>query len=99
MLSANPEVGLSAAERAGIGRDYEIHAWVLPALIELSRKERPISFAEGQALGMDWMVKLAEVREQYIPSNRDRARGWDEPEQTRQTWDCGALVRNVFSLG
>lgn len=66
-LSQNPPT-IPAAQRAAFARDYEISAWILPALRELARRKEAVTVEEGYFLGMDWMTKIAKVRESFVPA-------------------------------
>lgn len=55
------------AQKAAYARDYEIVDWVLPTLRELARRTESLTLDEGHTLGMDWTIKMARVRESYVP--------------------------------
>jgi hypothetical protein len=60
---------LSAPEqRIPLARDYDIPSWIVPALEQLVRRERPMGHDEITLLGADWVLKLAAMREKHGPT-------------------------------
>lgn len=67
---SRPPTMIPTAQKAAFARDYEIKEWILPSLRELARRKQALTLDEGNALGMDWTIRLANVRESFVPPSR-----------------------------
>lgn len=56
-------VSMDLVDKIVIARRFDISAWLIPALNELVQREKPVDFLEGNRLGMEWVLKVAELRE------------------------------------
>jgi hypothetical protein len=55
----------SPEHRISLSREFDIPSWLVPALDSLVRRERPLSPADVQLLGLDWTLKVAALREKF----------------------------------
>jgi hypothetical protein len=56
-------LSMDPVDKIVIARTSDISAWLVPALNELARRDKPIDLSEGNRLGMEWVLKIAELRE------------------------------------
>jgi len=54
---------MDLVDKIVIARRYDIPTWLIPTLNTLIQRESPIGLSEGNRLGMEWVLKVAEVRE------------------------------------
>jgi hypothetical protein len=54
-------------ERIRLARDFDIPGWLAPALKELIIRPEPMGPSDVNLLGVDWVLKVAALREQYGP--------------------------------
>ncbi|EIW80270.1 hypothetical protein CONPUDRAFT_57507, partial [Coniophora puteana RWD-64-598 SS2] len=57
---------LGPLEKAGLALELDIKRWLVPSLEALARREEPLSRVEVERLGIEAVLKLAEVRESLI---------------------------------
>jgi len=56
-----------------IARRFDVSAWLVPTLNTLIQREKPIDLSEGDRLGMEWVLKVAEIREgDAVPTTQER---------------------------
>jgi hypothetical protein len=53
--------------RIQLARDFDIPAWLAPALRELVMRTESMGTADVALLGIDWVLKIAALREKYGP--------------------------------
>jgi len=46
-----------------LARSFDIPTWLVSALNQLVQRDKPIDSSEGNRLGMEWVLKIAELRE------------------------------------
>ena len=46
-----------------IARKFDVSTWLVPSLDALVQREKPLDLSEGNRLGLEWALKVAEVRE------------------------------------
>ena len=56
-------LSMDLIDKINIARRFDISAWLVPTLNALVQREKPIDLLEGNRLGMEWVLKVAEVRE------------------------------------
>jgi len=56
-----------------IARRFDISTWLVPTLNALVQREKPIDLSEGNRLGIEWVLKVAEVRECDVFSHQLRS--------------------------
>jgi hypothetical protein len=56
-------LSIDPVDKIVIATASDIPAWLVPALNELARRHEPIDLSEGNRLGMEWVLKIAELRE------------------------------------
>jgi hypothetical protein len=64
-------ISMDLIDKINIARRFEILTWLVPALNALVQREKPIDLLEGNRLGMEWVLKVAEVRE-CNPATQER---------------------------
>jgi hypothetical protein len=63
-------VSMDLVDKIVIARKFDVSAWLVPALNQLVQREKSIDFLEGNKLGMDWVLKVAELRDGDIRAVR-----------------------------
>jgi hypothetical protein len=71
-------VTMDLVDKIVIARRFDIPTWLVPTLNALIQRESPIGLSEGNRLGMEWVLKVAEVRE----------RGATTATQNRECTSC-----------
>ena len=67
----NLENMLDLVDKVIIAQRFDISAWLVPTLNALVQREEMINLSEANRLGMDWVLKLAKVREMGVtPQHR-----------------------------
>ena len=63
---------LDLVDKVIIAQRFDISAWLVPTLNALVQREEMINLSEANWLGMDWVLKLAKVREMgaFTPQHR-----------------------------
>lgn len=64
-----PSKPLPPIDKFVLASKYGIKKWMLPALLELAERARPISVEEGRLIGFENALKLAAVREELKTTN------------------------------
>jgi len=54
---------MDLVDKIVIAKRFDVWAWLVPTLNELVQREKPLDLSEGNRLGMEWALKVAEVRE------------------------------------
>ena len=54
---------LDLVDKVVIAQKFDISAWLVPTLNALVQREQMINMSDANRLGMDWVLKLAKVRE------------------------------------
>jgi hypothetical protein len=62
-IKAMQNLSMEPVDQIVIARRFDISAWLVPALSALVQRETLVDVSEGNRLGMEWVLKLAEVRE------------------------------------
>jgi hypothetical protein len=57
------DLSMDLVDKIVVARRFDISAWLVPTLNALIQREKPIDFSEGTRLGMEWTLKVAEIRE------------------------------------
>jgi len=55
-------LSMDLVDKIVIARRYDVSTWLVPTLNALIQREKLIDLSEGNRLGMDWVLKVAEVR-------------------------------------
>ncbi|KAK7057755.1 BTB domain-containing protein [Favolaschia claudopus] len=76
----------TAVERIALGRRYDITSWLVPAYTEVCERKEPLTLAEGQLLGLEDSICVAQVRHTIRYSSN----------LNRHHDSIVALVRDVF---
>jgi len=53
-------------EKYLLGKQYDVAEWLVPALNELAQREKPMGINDVERLGLDCVLKVAEVRESLV---------------------------------
>lgn len=56
-------LSMDLVDKIIIARRFDVSTWLVPTLNALVQREKPIDLLEGNRLGMEWVLKVAEVRE------------------------------------
>jgi hypothetical protein len=56
-------IAMDPIDKIVIARRFDIPTWLVPTLNALIQRESPVGLSEGNRLGMEWVLKVAEVRE------------------------------------
>jgi hypothetical protein len=51
--------------RIQLAREFDIPSWLVPALMDLIRREKALGPEEVALLGINWVLKIASMREKY----------------------------------
>ncbi|KAG9318075.1 hypothetical protein JVU11DRAFT_140 [Chiua virens] len=91
----NLKCRMSLAEQVALGAAYNLNfeSWSLPAIHELVRRQEPITFEEGQRMGLDITLKLAYVRERVICQTTD---GFGRRRTHSEKRDFTRILRQTF---
>ena len=54
---------LDLVDKVVIAQKFDISAWLVPTLNAMVQREQMINMSDANRLGMDWVLKLAKVRE------------------------------------
>jgi hypothetical protein len=81
-----------------LAHKYEISDWYEDAYVQLAMRVKPLSVDEAQALGLEFSIKMAQVREEGYATGisrctRDVYRSEFTYKSTKYT-TCGGLVKN-----
>jgi hypothetical protein len=63
-------ITMDLVDKIIIARRFDIPTWLVPTLNALIQRESPVGLSEGNRLGMEWVLKVAEVREICATTNR-----------------------------
>lgn len=55
------------ARRVVVANNYNVDGWLLPALNALAQRTEPLGVDDVVILGLDCVLRLARVREMYVP--------------------------------
>ena len=96
---------VSPVDRFILAIQYDIKEWVLPALLKLAQRPKPISPEEGRKLGLNVALKIASVREKIRIRPRASCRYCEESKLAVGDRDPGAMeldftpqIRAAFKL-
>jgi hypothetical protein len=56
-------LSVDLVDKIVIAKRFDISSWLVPSLSALAQREKPLTLLEGNLLGMEWALKMAEVRE------------------------------------
>jgi hypothetical protein len=56
-------LSMDLIDKIVIARKFAVSAWLVPSLHALVQREKPLDLSEGNRLGLEWALKVAEVRE------------------------------------
>jgi len=62
-IKAMESLSMDLVEKIVIARKFDVSSWLVPSLNALVQREKPVDLLEGNRLGMEWVLKVAEVRE------------------------------------
>ncbi|KZV85853.1 hypothetical protein EXIGLDRAFT_725480 [Exidia glandulosa HHB12029] len=84
-------------QKISLARRFDISAWLLPAYAALTTRAAPLCVEEGEMLGVETTIRLAQARERYradwCPGCNRRAFA-----QKSQGYDPTQIVLSVFGL-
>ena len=59
----NVTPSMDLVDKIVIARKFAVSSWLVPSLHALVQREKPLDLSEGNRLGLEWALKVAEVRE------------------------------------
>jgi hypothetical protein len=62
-INAMGSVSMDLVDKIVIARKFDVSTWLVPALNALVQRDKSLDFLEGTRLGMDWVLKVAELRD------------------------------------
>ena len=104
-------LSMDPVDKIVIARKFDVLPWLVPSLHALVQREKPLDLSEGNRLGLEWALKVAEVREYYGAARRDKpiaarvgnprcASTWHLQTYTSGTaWKCFNCSVSVEPLG
>jgi hypothetical protein len=58
------DYSLDTVERIVLGKQFDVCRWLTPAYFELCARPEPLTYEEGEMLGMRDVIKIGQVRHQ-----------------------------------
>jgi hypothetical protein len=102
-IDALDSVTMDSLERADLAIRYNILEWLVPSLNALAQREKPLGQDDVNRLGLDTVLKMAEVRE-GLNRGETKCKFCFKPIQgiiaphSRQSFDFTERIREVFRL-
>ena len=62
-IKAMEGLAMEPIDKIVVARKFDVSPWLVPSLNELVQREKPIDLSEGNRLGLEWVLKLAQLRE------------------------------------
>jgi len=100
------DLDIQAVEKVRLARTCHVGRWMLPALNDLARREKAMGIEEVKKLGVDYVLKIAAVREGLpVPASSDHRCYCTTCQSTpcrlanfatRQTYDFTSVIRTTF---
>lgn len=56
-------LSMDPVDKIVMARKFDVSPWLITSLHALARREKPLDLSEGNRLGLEWALKVAEVRE------------------------------------
>ena len=56
-------LSMDLVDKIVIARKFSVSSWLVPSLQALVQREKPLDLSEGNRLGLEWALKVAEIRE------------------------------------
>jgi len=56
-------ISMDPVDKIVMARKFDVSTWLVSSLHALVQREKPLDLSEGNRLGMEWALKVAEVRE------------------------------------
>jgi hypothetical protein len=50
-----------------VAREYAVTEWLVPTLNEMAQRAKPMTVEDAERLGLECVLKVAEVRESLVP--------------------------------
>ncbi len=73
-FTASAQLNLSPADRIVLGLRFDVSEWLLPAYSELCMRTEALTLEEGEILGMQNVINIAQARQAIrYPSNLNRS--------------------------
>jgi len=60
----------SAVDKVALGKEYGVKEWLVPAYTELCMRFEPLTLDESKKLGLDTVVKIAEMKHEIMENLR-----------------------------
>ena len=65
-IKALESLSTDLVDKIVIARKFDVSTWLVPSLHALVQREKPLDLSEGNRLGLEWALKVAEVREYAV---------------------------------
>ena len=102
-------ITIDVIDKIVLARDYNVSQWLLPSLSEYMQLGQPITFKDGNRLGLDYLVKIIQVRDTLLGDSTNYRRNYDfratvkvffedEIGRSRQTWRLSRSSEYSFIL-
>jgi hypothetical protein len=69
-IKAMDNLSMDLVDKIVVARKFDVSSWLVPTLNELVQRQKPLDWSEGNRLGLEWVLKVAEVRECEGPQAR-----------------------------
>jgi len=101
------QLTMDTVEAIFIAREYQVTEWLLPCLHSLAQRKEPLGLRDVNRLGLDYVLKMAEVRESFaVCPFQAHARcsychntlGGYNGHHTRQEHHFWDVIKRVFAL-
>jgi hypothetical protein len=56
-------LSMDLVDKIVIARKFAVSSWLVPSINALVQREKPLDLSEGNRLGLEWALKVAEARE------------------------------------
>jgi hypothetical protein len=77
-MSAVKGFDVIPARKAGLAYTHKVRNWAYAGLPALLERDAPLDFEEAKMLGLEWTVKLGQMREMRAASQDRSAAKWSD---------------------
>ncbi|EIN06768.1 hypothetical protein PUNSTDRAFT_46162 [Punctularia strigosozonata HHB-11173 SS5] len=104
-------IPMEAVSKVVLAKTYNVEEWIVPSLNEIARRSEPIGVEDAAQLGLEWALKLAEVRESLVSTQINtnqrqynchicgEYQNIEQQSIKRSTYDFTQQIRRVFAMG
>ena len=89
---------VDVVDKIALARDYCVHQWLVPSLNEYARLGRSITLQDVRQLGLNYICKITQVREEFkqIHVIKYRREHSNSEAHQRRTYDFGPSLAQLF---